>query len=241
MKLGDLFEQNTFTNDTEWKKMGGAKAERPSFVHRDKIEKIRKLLKSGYSYDKELSDANTVVLVDLHGEQKHVRRNIYQMATDKFAYPHAFVESLQEDRYTDRWAKAKAAENKAALKAIKDQEKVEKLSQQILKRPPKEKKPDSFEIWRKASAAISNSFPDGDPIDHLLSFMNRYNLSMDDIDRAVRKHEKVKGGFYAWLAGMWDDTQGDQIHDAKNGHIDDNSPFYHVEGDKIVPADNPWK
>lgn len=81
-----------------------------------------------------------------------------------------------------------------------------------------------------------------DPSDKLARLQRRENVDMDYIDQAIRKYRKPAKGFYDHLATMWDDTAGDHIHDAKNGHIDSNSQFYSVGKNKeIIPAENPWK
>lgn len=145
----------------------------------------------------------------------------------------------------DRWAAGVAAENRAKQKVIKDKEKLERAAHSIATRVPRptaKKKPTSPEIWHVVETAISNSFPDGDPIDQLIGYMKKHDLTMDEIDGAVKKHAGVKKGFYGYLAQMWDDFARDQIGDAKRGHVEHHSPFYTVSDDgKIEPEQNPWK
>ncbi len=143
--------------------------------------------------------------------------------------------------YGDDWAKILAKKNrdrialeKRIAKERKDLEKVRPV------RVAKPIKPSQDLIWRKVVDVIGNSFPDGDPIDYLIPYMEKNGITMKEINAAVRKYERVD--FYQYLSRLWDESAADQIHDAKNGHIDDNSPFYNVDKNQnIVPAQNPWK
>lgn len=109
-------------------------------------------------------------------------------------------------------------------------------------KPTKPAKLTAFDVWSKVELAISNSFPDCDPIDLLLPWMDRNKIDMSTIDAVVRKHNKGVKGLYDLLGQIWDDMQGDQLHDASNGHIDDSSPFYSVSDDAVViPKSNPWR
>lgn len=96
-------------------------------------------------------------------------------------------------------------------------------------------------VWDCEMAAASAL--DGiDPSDKLARIQRKYDVDMDYIDTLFKKRHKAKG-FYDYLATMWDDTAADHIHDAKNGHVDDNSQFYSVDKDGVAikPAKNPWK
>mgnify|MGYP001318642400 CR=1 FL=1 len=163
------------------------------------------------------------------------------------------VNELFEDRYFDQWAKEKAAQNKAKLKARKaaerDDKKIHDRAVKAYQKSLKPKKPSDLELWQKVETAISNSFPDGDPIDHLPR-----GVDMDDIDRAVAKFAgsrgkgKKKYGLYDYLADMWDDFQGDAVHDANEDLKRGNAPrehsvFFHYddEANKIVKERNPWR
>lgn len=95
-------------------------------------------------------------------------------------------------------------------------------------------------LYEKAQDAFAYAMDGGHPHDRFRVVFERYNLTMDDVDKVLRKIDKTKKGFYAQLAEMWSDTQGDQLHDAKNGHIDDNNQFYRVIDGEIIPEDNPW-
>jgi len=144
---------------------------------------------------------------------------------------------ISEAGHQEVWAKELAAKNrekKAAERAAKVPYKAPSYAN------PKPKKLTAEQIFYRAEWAISQSFPDGDPADYLVPWLEKHNLYMDDVHRAFRKLGKGKD-FYSYLAGMWEDFQGDQIHDAEHGHADDNSVFYNVEADgSITPKANPW-
>lgn len=154
----------------------------------------------------------------------------------------------------DRWAAAKAAENRAKKKEIADalkaeKEAIKKHNREIaaMDRAAAKKAATKLEqsvIWNKVQTVIGNTFPDGDPIDHLIPWMRQNNVTMDQINAAVKKHEKTD--MYGYLARMWDDTQGDAVYDAEtmikqNRKPDENNVFYYFDGEKIVKNQNPWK
>jgi hypothetical protein len=117
------------------------------------------------------------------------------------------------------------------------------------KPPPKKYKGYTLDaIYQKAQDAIGNSFPDGDPGDHLYPWLEKRGLDMDIVNRAFRKFDKTD--FYGALAQYWDDTQADQLYDVeimkKQGHnfsrVSDNSPFYDIDkAGNVTPRPNPWK
>ena len=96
--------------------------------------------------------------------------------------------------------------------------------------------------------AISQSFPDGDPYDQIYPYAKRlFGLDeWDDASKYITAAVKMENPKYKdlsdWLASMWDDYSADSCHDARNGHIDNNSPFYRVgPNGEIEPEDNPWR
>lgn len=75
--------------------------------------------------------------------------------------------------------------------------------------------------------AVGNTFPDGDPFDHLKPKLRRLGLNddnmMDWLNAATKKHLGFKD-YYAYLAAVWDDfarDSGDMLN--------------------IKPEDNPWR
>ena len=138
----------------------------------------------------------------------------------------------------DYLTKQRAAENRARMQKEK--------AQAAPRKPyvwPKAhvRKPSTWEIYQRVLSAISNAFPDGDPIDALGPWMERNEITMKMIDKAVRANTGAKS-YNAHLADMWDDTAADRIYDAKNGYVEENSVFYSVgEDGAILPADNPWR
>lgn len=166
-------------------------------------------------------------------------------------------EFLQEatKKTFDLWAAQKAAQNRAIKKEIADRERAEreaikKHNREIaaMDRASAKKaatKLQQSEIWNKVQTVIGNSFPDGDPIDHLIPWMKKTGVTMDQIDAAARKIQKAKG-MYVYLAQMWDDMQGSAVFDANNAiknneRVNDNSVFFYFDGEKIVKNQNPWK
>ena len=55
-------------------------------------------------------------------------------------------------------------------------------------RDARPKKPSLDQIWQEVEHAISNYFPDGDPSDYLNPYMERNNLTWDDITKAAKKN-----------------------------------------------------
>jgi len=79
------------------------------------------------------------------------------------------------------------------------------------KKAAKSKKPTLDQIWQKVEHAISNYFPDGDPIDFLGPYMEKVGIDWDDITRAAKKNG------YKDLWDYWDtlasDTEADMRSD----------------------------
>lgn len=62
---------------------------------------------------------------------------------------------------------------------------------------------------------ISNSFPDGDPFDHIAPrIMRLFNVGMSDVigilDQIIKKHERSVKSYHDFLAMLWDDQYGDR-------------------------------
>lgn len=128
------------------------------------------------------------------------------------------------------------------------QDKKDEREWQRLHKEPKAPKINYQKVYDIVIDAIGSSFPDGDPIDHIIPKLKRMGLDPYDsgkiIDQALKKfgHGAEKKGLYKYMETTWSDFQADQGYDAEHGHIDKNSPFYDVDkSGKIVPSDNPWK
>lgn len=80
------------------------------------------------------------------------------------------------------------AEKKASAKAEKDWQKTQARWKREDEREQRAKRKDTDTIWRHIEHAISNYFPDGDPTDYLNPYMERNNLTWDDITRAAKKN-----------------------------------------------------
>jgi hypothetical protein len=122
--------------------------------------------------------------------------------------------------YDDPEVKALMAAQRKKLAAA------EKRAQANADKPPKAIKLNLDEVWRKAEDAAGSSFPDGDPIDHLIPWFKskgvKYDI-MSYLDAAVKKHTHCKT-WYEYLADMWDTYQ--------NEGVDQDSKKYKA---------NPWK
>ncbi len=75
-------------------------------------------------------------------------------------------------------------------------------------RAAKPKKPTLDQIWQRVEHAISNYFPDGDPTDYLNPYMERNNLTWDDITRAAKRNG------YKDLWDYWNTLSQDIENDA---------------------------
>ena len=157
------------------------------------------------------------------------------------------VNELLEDRYFNQWAKDKAAENRARNKLLAPP----KASKAAPAKAPKKEKPNFGKIWLDVQDAIGDSFPDGDPIDHIRGPKDQWgHLDMQLIDKVVKMYagsKKAKYGLYDYLADMWDDHQADRLHDAaemlkkKDFRLfDDNygENFFHI---KNAPSLHPFQ
>jgi len=82
-------------------------------------------------------------------------------------------------------------------------------------------------IARKIENLVGQSFPDGDPIDYIIPYLDRLgvpsNKTFEVIDRAIKKHTH-RGGYYKWLEDMWNDVADDELLP-----------------DHVTRANNPWK
>ena len=108
-----------------------------------------------------------------------------------------------------------------------------------------EKEKLDHKLYNKVIDAISNSFPDGDPMDHFMDWMERNGMDMKDVDRVMKKYEGKS--YYRYLANMWDDYAADTIADAKSriaaGKKPESSNFYYFDEKtgKLTKEKNPWK
>lgn len=150
---------------------------------------------------------------------------------------------LVENNTFKQMAKENRERKKAAREAEIAANKAHRAASAAAKKAKKVK--DDVGLHAKVIDAISMSFPDGDPSDHFMGYLNRNDLDMSDVNRVMRKFEGVD--YYKYLSRMWDDTARDRMHDAnrdiENGKEPDQSDFYTwKKGDKkVTPSDNPWK
>ena len=149
----------------------------------------------------------------------------------------------------DAYAKAQAYKNRGNMtkdeyRDAQARQKRAEIAQAKLLNPSKPATPkvDLDAVWQNIQRVVGNTFPDGDPMDWLAEKYPRY-AAIGQLgvlmDKATR-HAKAGKSFYDYLARMWHDVAQDAMADARNGHVDEYSPFYTVDGGKITPQPNPW-
>ena len=118
----------------------------------------------------------------------------------------------------------------------------QKAASKELARLNKPKKPTLDQIWQKIEHAISNYFPDGDPTDYLGPYMERNNLSWDDITRAAKKNG------YKDLWDYWNtlaqDIENDAYYDwhATGGkNVRQRAPFMETPTDPVGTQPGGWR
>lgn len=106
-------------------------------------------------------------------------------------------------------------------------------------------KPTLDEIYHYVSNIIGDIFPDGDPIDRMGPWMQRHRISMEDVDKAFKKHEKKT--MYHYLGDGWEDIAQQayrEAFDKYHKHGKDVKPeysnFWHMGKDGPVLSQNPW-
>ena len=156
--------------------------------------------------------------------------------------------NMKWDESWGKWVRGANIVDRETAKRIKDDEK--RVRERERAEAKKNQGPTAKELeqlYLDGMDAIGSSFPDGDPIDHMLDTLNRNNWTTHEIDLAFKKygHGHEKKGFYAAVEGMWDDMQPDQMHDAnidlKAGRTPNRSAFYDIVDGKVVASRNPWK
>ena len=96
-------------------------------------------------------------------------------------------------------------------------------------------KPKLSDIWNKFQQAVGDSFPDGDPFDRIGPWMNQHNLTIHDIDAAVKEYNGTDTA-QEYLRQMWDDYSADAEHDAMMGAHGET-----YDDDQWFNRPNPWK
>lgn len=118
-------------------------------------------------------------------------------------------EDLNEDYYLNRWAKQKAADNRIANWEPPKPRLATKVASKVFPAV------DHAKMARHIEAAWGNSFPDGDPYDHLAHqypHLHREGELFKHLNLAAKKHLGVKS-YNHYLAQGWDDYHNDQGHD----------------------------
>ena len=170
------------------------------------------------------------------------------------------LEGMQYDKM-EKWERQRRAELRVALKNMDTPPKTKNKAgmpswhasapisaaerAEAKKAEKEEKEKLDSQLYHKVVDAIGNSFPDGDPMDHFMDWMDRKGLDMKDVDRVFKKYEGKS--YYRYLANMWDDYAGDNMADANSeiaaGKKPASSAFYHWDGKskKVTKEKNPWK
>jgi hypothetical protein len=162
--------------------------------------------------------------------------------------------SFDEEPVEEAWNRSvfgrMADENKARLKKEREEERARKKAEKAewnrkYGTPKKVSKKALYgEFADKILSAISNSFPDGDPMDYFINYMQRNNLTMDDAEKAMK--QATGRSYDHYLIDMWDSFAADSAYDA-NGSISrgqdpGDSPFWTWDGKspKVELEPNPW-
>ena len=126
------------------------------------------------------------------------------------------------------------AKPKSSAEAYHDYMKWAEQEEERLKKQRDALKPKSAEIWRRFETAVGDSFPDGDPFDRISSWLNKHDLTIHDVDAAVKEFSDASTA-HEYLAKMWDDYSADAEHDALQGAHGD------TYDDQWFQRANPWK
>jgi|SRR5271157_2728339 len=119
------------------------------------------------------------------------------------------------------WAADMARENRERHRkereAFHAEEKARKAAEREKAKP---KKTPLHTIWLKVNQAISDTFPDGDPLDYIHNWMVRNNVTIADVNKAFRDNGDT--GFYPYMKSMWDEHASQAISDARHefAHLD---------------------
>jgi len=135
---------------------------------------------------------------------------------------------LNEDFYLNRWAKQKASDNRANAKLDRDIAKLNAPPKSLADRAVAKVPVDHAKVARHIEHAWGNSFPDGDPYDHLsrqYPSLHSQGTLYKHLNTATKKHLGAKS-FSHYLAQGWDDYHADNK----------NNPDSMTHGQK-----NPWK
>lgn len=153
------------------------------------------------------------------------------------------------DKTTGRWIENPKKVDRELKKADREVAKWDRLDR-AEEKARTNPKVDLQAIYNKVMDAVGNTFPDGDPIDHLIQPLKRmgvpeYSIG-EYIDKALKKHGHgtEKKGMYAYMAIMWDEMTKDAMYDAKNAAKKGekySSPFVDYDGATPEPKSNPWK
>jgi hypothetical protein len=141
----------------------------------------------------------------------------------------------------ERWMKgnqipqtrASMSDERRRQKEWDDIDKEERRSQREAARLKKANRPTDYDIVAAGEDAIGQSFPDGDPSDHLRDYLDKHGLEWSDVNAAFKKIHKKD--FYKYLADMWDSHAADALHDAKGGAYGE-----HYDNEWFSQG-NPWK
>ena len=113
------------------------------------------------------------------------------------------------------WAADMARENRERQRKEREQAKADEKARKITSRTNEKSYKESLRsvLYAKLSRAISQAFPDGDPMDLIYHWMEHNKLSMADVDKEFKKHHQV--GYNQYMRRMWNDWADQAIYDAE--------------------------
>lgn len=188
------------------------------------------------------------------------------------------IKNVPKLNYDSRRSSAVSALSKSEQKRISQelaaakekQREMAKATKLAMKAAEKEARMNTYDERRKAAAraaekelsviadkifaVVGDTWPDGDPIDHLGPWMKkRFGESvavMDYLDKAIRKWDKTYNGYYDYLAKTWHDFTMDQRYDEfmqnfEGGDFKAAAKVWHDSESTKVAAElkkeNPWR
>ena len=209
---------------------------RSSAMHQKKVE-VDKLAKAGklgkYAPLQEARGVEQVTIHNMAGQPKKFKQ--IDGVWEKSAEAKAWMKSHDNP-----------AASRDAARRQKEREKEDAIYAKADKKPAI----DLAKVYRIAIDAISSSFPDGDPIDHMIPVLrkmgvDRYEVG-DTINAAMKKHGHgvEKKGIYPYMDSMWKEMAQDALFDAKSvmqrtGKEYD-SPFITYKDGKPVAKPSPY-
>lgn len=201
----------------------------------------------------------TAVTNGTHQEGRKGVRSYENLVDDLEWYMMSVGDGLNE---AESWATRQAAANRlkrkelaaAEKEATKARVKASVEAAKAAKTSSNKETTQDFlrDVYNIVMECISNTFPDGDPMDWIMPKLKKMGVSSSNVHSTVDKAMKACGGISerkglsGYMADLWDDMAEDAIYDAeeaaKGGGTPHNPAYFRVASDKkIVKNQNPWK